>query len=159
MADIDKGLPSNTRTKIDVPTEEEIEEVSVKEEEVEKGPVEVTPEEDGGATIDFEPGAINIPGTENHFDNLADILPEDVLQPDGNDMVGDYNDYKASRKEWEQSYREGFGMAALEASSCGLPVVGTNIHGLSDAVINNDYCVILLSPSSSIGLTGYSPVK
>ena len=42
MAEVDKGLPSNTRTKIDVPTEEEIEEVSVKEEEVEKGPVEVT---------------------------------------------------------------------------------------------------------------------
>ena len=67
MAEVDKGLPSNTRTKIDVPTEEEIEEVSVKEEEVEKGPVEVTPEEDGGATIDFEPGAINIPGTESSF--------------------------------------------------------------------------------------------
>ena len=32
MADIDKGLPSNTRTKIDIPTDEEIEEVSVKEE-------------------------------------------------------------------------------------------------------------------------------
>ena len=75
MADIDKGLPSNTRTKIDVPTQEDIEEVSVQEEEVDKGPVEVTTEEDGGATIDFEPGAINIPGTENHFDNLADILP------------------------------------------------------------------------------------
>ena len=42
MADIDKGLPSNTRTEIDVPTEEEVEEVSVQEEEVEKGPVEVT---------------------------------------------------------------------------------------------------------------------
>ena len=37
MADIDKGLPSNTRTKIDVPTQEDIEEVSVQEEEVEKG--------------------------------------------------------------------------------------------------------------------------
>ena len=36
MAEVDKGLPSNTRTKIDVPTEEEIESVSVKEEEVEK---------------------------------------------------------------------------------------------------------------------------
>ena len=91
MADIDKGLPSNTRTKIDVPTQEDIEEVSVQEEEVEKGPVEVTAEEDGGATIDFEPGAINIPGTENHFDNLADILPDDILEPIGNDMVGDYN--------------------------------------------------------------------
>ena len=61
MADIDKGLP-NTRTKIDVPSEEELqEEVSVQEPEQEKGPVEVIPEEDGGATIDFEPGAINIP--------------------------------------------------------------------------------------------------
>ena len=71
MADIDKGLP-NTRTKIDIPSEEEIaEEVAVQEPEEEKGPVEVIPEEDGGATIDFEPGAINIPGTENHFDNLA----------------------------------------------------------------------------------------
>ena len=60
MAEIDKGLP-NTRTKLEIPSEEEITEVSVKEEEIEKGPVEVTPEEDGGATIDFEPGAINIP--------------------------------------------------------------------------------------------------
>ena len=94
MADIDKGLP-NTRTKIDIPSEEEMtEEVSVQEEEAQqKGPVEVTPEEDGGATIDFEPGAINIPGTENHFDNLADILPEDVLEPIGNDMVQNYMDY------------------------------------------------------------------
>ena len=69
MAEIEKGLP-NTRTKLEIPSEEEMTEVSVKEEEVEKGPVEVVPEEDGGATIDFEPGAINIPGTENHFDNL-----------------------------------------------------------------------------------------
>ena len=65
MADIDKGLP-NTRTEVKVPGEE----VEVKEEIKEQAPVEVTPEEDGGATIDFEPGAINIPGTESHFDNL-----------------------------------------------------------------------------------------
>ena len=52
MADIDKTLP-NTRTKIDIPTEEEIKEVSVEEEIVDKPPVEVIPEEDGGATLDF----------------------------------------------------------------------------------------------------------
>ena len=41
MADIDKGLP-NTRTKIEIPSEEEMaKEVSVQEEDVEKGPVEV----------------------------------------------------------------------------------------------------------------------
>ena len=78
MADIDKGLP-NTRTKLDIPSDEEIaEEVAVQEPEEQKGPVDVIPEEDVGSTLDFEPGAINIPGTENHFDNLADILPDDV---------------------------------------------------------------------------------
>ena len=83
MADIDKSLPNEVRTEVDIPAEEVVEEEQVEQ----KLPVEVTPEEDGGATIDFEPGAINIPGTENHFDNLADILPEDILEPIGGDMV------------------------------------------------------------------------
>ena len=90
MADIDKGLP-NTRTKIEIPSDEEMaEEVNVQEEESQKGPVEVLPEEDGGATIDFDPSAINVPGTTSHFDNLADILPDDVLEPIGNEMVQNY---------------------------------------------------------------------
>ena len=73
MADIDKSLPNEVRTEVKVPGEEEIsQEINVEEIVPEKGPVEVVPEEDGGATIDFEPGAINIPGTENHFDTFAD---------------------------------------------------------------------------------------
>jgi len=127
MADIDKGLP-NTRTKIDIPSEEEMaEEVSVQEEEAQqKGPVEVTPEEDGGATIDFEPGAINIPGTENHFDNLADILPEDVLEPIGNDMVQNYMDYKSSRKEWEDSYKTGLDLLGFKYENRTEPFQGAS---------------------------------
>ena len=74
MAEIDKGLP-NTRNKIDIPSDEEVQEIAVQENEAQdpKGPVEVIPKEDGGATIDYEPGSINIPGTENHFDNLAEF--------------------------------------------------------------------------------------
>ena len=99
MAEIDKGLP-NTRTKVEVPSEEEVQqELEIQEPEELKGPVEVVPEEDGGATIDFEPGAINIPGTESHFDNLADILPDDILEPIGSEMVQNYMDYKSSRKD------------------------------------------------------------
>jgi len=99
MAEMDKGLP-NTRTKLEVPSQEEIEEVSVQEPEDSKGPIEVIPEEDGGVTLDFEPGAINVPGTENHFDNLADILPDDISNPIGSEMVSNYLDYKSSRKDW-----------------------------------------------------------
>jgi len=126
MADIDKGLP-NTRTKIDIPSEEEIaEEVSVQEPEEEKGPVEVIPEEDGGATIDFEPGAINIPGTESHFDNLADILPDDILDPIGNEMVQNYSDYKASRKDWEQSYKAGLDLLGFKYENRTEPFQGAS---------------------------------
>ena len=127
MAEIDKGLP-NTRTKIDIPSEEEMtEEVSVQEEEAEqKGPVEVIPEEDGGATIDFEPGAINIPGTENHFDNLADILPDDILDPIGNEMVQNYMDYKSSRKDWEQSYVQGLDLLGFKYENRTEPFQGAS---------------------------------
>ena len=126
MADIDKGLP-NTRTKLDIPSEKEIaEEVAVQEPEELKGPVEVIPEEDGGATLDFEPGAINIPGTESHFDNLADILPEDVLEPVGADMVNNYMDYKASRKEWEESYKTGLDLLGFKYENRTEPFQGAS---------------------------------
>ena len=34
------------------------------------------------------------------------------------------------------SHREGFGVAALEAAACEVPVVATRIHGLTDAVVD-----------------------
>ena len=121
MADIDKGLP-NTRTQIKVPGEE----VEVKEEIKEKQPIEVTPEEDGGATIDFEPGAVNIPGTESHFDNLADLLPADILEPLGSDLKNNYMDYKMSRKEWERSYTEGLDLLGFKYENRTEPFQGAS---------------------------------
>ena len=123
MAEIDKSLPNEVRTELEIPGEEVVEE---KEEIVEKGPVEVVPEEDGGATIDFEPGAINVPGTENHFDNLADILPEDILEPLGNEMVQNYMDYKTSRKDWEQSYIQGLDLLGFKYENRTEPFQGAS---------------------------------
>ena len=56
MAEIDKALP-NTRTEIKVPGPDQ--EVDIQEQEQQQGPVEVTPDEEGGATINFEPSSIN----------------------------------------------------------------------------------------------------
>jgi len=127
MADIDKGLP-NTRTKLEIPSDEEMqEEVSVQEEEEsQKGPVEILPEEDGGATIDFDPSAINVSGTQNHFDNLADILPEDILEPIGNEMVQNYMDYKSSRKEWESAYTTGLDLLGFKYENRTEPFQGAS---------------------------------
>jgi hypothetical protein len=125
MAEIDKSLP-NTRTKLEVPSQEEVEEVSVQEPEDSKGPIEVIPEEDGGVTLDFEPGAINVPGTENHFDNLADILPDDILNPIGSEMVSNYLDYKSSRKDWEQSYTQGLDLLGFKYENRTEPFQGAS---------------------------------
>ena len=126
MAEIEKGLP-NTRTKLDIPSEEEIaQEVAVQEPEEQKGPIEVIPEEDGGVTLDFEPGAINVPGTESHFDNLADLLPDDVLEPIGNEMVQNYMDYKASRKDWEQGYIQGLDLLGFKYENRTEPFQGAS---------------------------------
>ena len=52
MADIDKTLP-NQRPEDEL-LQERMEEVDVAD-ELGEGPVEITDEEDGGATIDFDP--------------------------------------------------------------------------------------------------------
>jgi glycosyltransferase involved in cell wall biosynthesis len=36
------------------------------------------------------------------------------------------------------SYREGFGTVVIEAAAMGLPTIGTNIYGLSDAIIDGE---------------------
>ena len=122
MADIDKSLPNEVRTEVEIPAEEVVEQ----EEIVEQGPVEVTPEEDGGATLNFQPGAVNIAGTESHFDNLADILPDDILEPLGNEMVQNYMDYKTSRKDWEQSYIQGLDLLGFKYENRTEPFQGAS---------------------------------
>ena len=100
MADnrIDKSLPNVTPEVIPPKTEDM--EVDVTEVEEKTGPVEVTPEEDGGATIDFDPSKVNIPlEGGDHFGNLSDILPKEILDPIGLKLSGDYLDYKMSRKD------------------------------------------------------------
>jgi hypothetical protein len=124
MADIDKSLPNEIRTELEVPGAGE--EVQVQEEVTEKGPVEITPEDDGGATINFDPSAVNVPGTESHFDNLADILPEDVLDPLGSVLKENYMDYKMSRKDWESSYMEGLDLLGFKYENRTEPFQGAS---------------------------------
>ena len=126
MAEIDKSLPGEIRTEIKVPSEEVTEQVDIEEQVPEKGPIEVIPEEDGGATIDFEPGAVNIPGTESHFDNLADILPADILEPLGSELKNNYIDYKMSRKDWEKGYTDGLDLLGFKYENRTEPFQGAS---------------------------------
>ena len=122
MADIDKGLP-NTRTQLKVPGPEQ--EVDITEQQQQQ-PVEVIPEEDGGATIDFDPNAVNQVGSQSHFDNLADILSEEILDPIGSKLRSDYQDYKSSRKDWESSYTNGLDLLGFKYDNRNEPFQGAS---------------------------------
>ncbi|NRC22930.1 glycosyltransferase family 4 protein [Pseudomonas aeruginosa] len=38
----------------------------------------------------------------------------------------------------EPSYREGFGTVVIEAAAMGVPTIGSDIYGLSDAIVNGE---------------------
>jgi len=124
MADIDKGLlnvPGKIQTPVEEMTDIDVTEIA------EKKPIEVTPEDDGGATIDFDPSAnLNIPGTESHFDNLADLLPEEVTSPIGSQLRDNYMDYKNSRKEWARTYTQGLDLLGFKYENRTQPFQGAS---------------------------------
>ena len=125
MADIDKSLP-NVKTSITVDPEEEIEIAEQKEIEASEEPVEVNPQEDGSVEINFDPSKVNIEGTPNHFDNLAELLPEDILDPIGSELVENYMDYKSSRKDWEQAYTTGLELLGFKYEKRTEPFQGAS---------------------------------
>ena len=134
MADIDKALP-NVEQEIKLPSEEEIAEASQQNIEEQVGPedVQVEQDEDGGATITFDPEAINQPGTNEHFDNLADLLPEDVLGSLGSELYENYMQYKASRKDWEDAYTKGLDLLGFKYENRTQPF--TNASGATHPVL------------------------
>ena len=124
MAEIDKSLP-NVRHEVKIPGAQPSTDVDITEEQ-QRQPVEVTPDEEGGATVNFAPGAVNQAQSNTHFDNLADILPEEVLDPVGIQLRQNYMDYKTSRKDWEQSYINGLDLLGFKYVNRNEPFQGAS---------------------------------
>ena len=112
MAEIDKPLPNVDITEKDEAFVEQ--EVTVPNEEiVNNEDVEVTMDEEGGAEISFDPAADQLQSTD-HFQNLAEIMDDQELDELGTTLFDKYTDYKESRGDWEQSYREGLDLLGFK---------------------------------------------
>tara|TARA_R100000654_G_scaffold64529_1_gene92132 strand:+ start:1018 stop:3513 length:2496 start_codon:yes stop_codon:yes gene_type:complete len=124
---IDKGLfqapKKPTRSKLNVPAPQDAEALRVPL--AEKSPIEVKPTEDGGAEIDFDPQAMAMEMGESQG-NLAEVLEEDVLDPLGSEMLNSYEDYKASRDDWEQSYIKGLDLLGFKYEDRTEPFQGAS---------------------------------
>ena len=134
MAEIDKALPNVEQT-IKTPSEEELQVAVEQNVQEQVGPedVKIEEQEDGSVEINFDPEAINQPGGEGHFDNLADLLPDEILGKLGSEMYENYENYKTSRREWEQSYTKGLDLLGFKYENRTQPF--QNASGVTHPVL------------------------
>ena len=113
MATIDKTLPNMDPNQLG----EEIDIEQIQEAEVVNtpdGPVEIDMTEDGGAEVSFDPNATEVPEGMGHFDNIAEVLEDSVGDPLASELMEKYTNYKESRQEWADSYREGLNLLGFK---------------------------------------------
>ena len=127
MADVDKSLP-NVRQNITVPSEQEQMEVQAEIQESVPNPnnTEIIENEDGSVDINFEPGAEAPEAGEQHYANLASLLPDSILEPLGSELYQNYTDYKESRREWERSYAKGLDLLGFQFEQRTQPFQGAS---------------------------------
>ena len=92
----------------------------------ETGQTEITVEalDDGGAEIDFDPKENEREGQGEFGENLAEYIDEDVLGEIASDLIGSYNEDKASREEWANTYTDGLDLLGIKGEERTQPFEG-----------------------------------
>ena len=128
MAEIDKALP-NVKQTVNVPSPQDIE-IAEQEKLVEQQeagqPIETTENEDGSVDINFDPKAGSPGEDEGHFANLAELLPDNVLDPLGSTLYNNYDDYRNSRRDWERAYTSGLDLLGFKYDDRSEPFKGAS---------------------------------
>ena len=126
---ITKALPNEPRTELEIPSEEEIQEQVVEQQEMESlspDDIEISENEDGSVDVDLDPQAAAPEGGDEHYANLAEFLPEDVLGELASDLNSKYMDYSSSRKDWEKAYITGLDLLGFKYDNRTEPFQGAS---------------------------------
>jgi len=125
MADVDKALPNVEQT-IKIPSPEELQVELEQTQKDPQAPVDVQTNEDGSVDINFDPSQVNLEQSQDHFSNLADLLPDNILAPIGQELSANYQDYKSSRGDWEKAYTSGLDLLGFKYESKTEPFKGAS---------------------------------
>ena len=125
MADkIDKALP-NVDPEVNIQPEEITVTETDKLSTVNPEGTEVIMDDEGGAEINFDPMAQQ-QMTQNHFDNLAEQIDDTELSRLGSKLFDDYNQYRFSRKDWEDTYTKGLDLLGFKYVNPTQPFQGAS---------------------------------
>ena len=87
--------------------------------------IEIIQDDDGGVIVDFDPSMRNREDEGDFNRNLAEELESSLLGVVGNELMGEFDANKASRKDWEDTYRDGLDMLGFTYSERTLPFRGS----------------------------------
>jgi len=123
---IDKALENQLKVPQTV-YDEEVELMAEQPQEFQEGgDVDVEMTEDGGAEINFDPAAQAMAGGQEHDANLADFLDEDLLSEIASDLEENYDEYKSSRSDWEDTYTKGLDLLGFKYENRSEPFQGAS---------------------------------
>jgi hypothetical protein len=89
------------------------------------GSIEITPEDDGGVVIDFDPQEDRGPSTD-FYANLAEELDDRELARISSELLSEFDANKASRQEWEDAYTNGLELLGFTYDERTQPFVGAS---------------------------------
>ena len=101
-------------------------EVRTPAEELAEMQMDIQMTDDGGAEIDLDPSAAAPEGSQNHEANLAEFLEDDILNGIYDELKENYDDFKASRKDWSDSYTKGLDLLGFKYESRSEPFQGAS---------------------------------
>ena len=64
--------------------------------------------------VNFDPNAPGRMQTNEHFSNLAEVMDDQYLAELGTNLFDKYTEYKESRGDWEDTYREGLNLLGFK---------------------------------------------
>ena len=87
--------------------------------------IEIVAEGDGGVTVDFDPSDMR-GDSEDFYANLAEEMPERELSAIASDLLSAYDSNRASRQEWEDTYKNGLELLGFNYEERTMPFRGAS---------------------------------
>ena len=122
MAEVEKPIPTISRP---LTPEQETEVMLSETEQMPTSPTEVTENEDGSVDINFDPTK-DLSGQTEFSANLAEVIDENDLNLLGTELYQNFEDYKNSRRDWEQAYTQGLDLLGFKYEQRTEPFQGAS---------------------------------
>jgi hypothetical protein len=87
--------------------------------------IEITPEEDGGMTVDFDPQDQR-GESDDFYMNLAEEMPDRELSRIAGDLMSEFDSNKSGRQEWEDAYANGLELLGFSYEERAQPFRGAS---------------------------------